>query len=99
LIENITLATDEELKLWHSKDYIKTMKDASQGKAVSNLFRFMSGDNVNPSTKKLPQGIEEGARAVVKNSLLAIDYISEKLYLNFREGKVRERKCPKYRNN
>lgn len=70
LTENITLATDEELKLWHSKDYIKTMKDASQGKAVSNLFRFISGDNVNPSTKKLTQGIEEGARAVVKNSLL-----------------------------
>jgi len=60
LTENITLATDEELKLWHSKDYIKIMKDASQGKAVSNLFRFISGDNVNPSTKKLPQGIEEG---------------------------------------
>lgn len=27
------------------------------------------------------------------------DYIFEKLYLNFREGKVRERKGPKYRNN
>jgi len=77
LIENITLATDGELKLWHSKDYIKAMKDASQGKTVSNLFRFISGDNVNPSTKKLPQGIEEGARAVVKNSLLAIDYIQQ----------------------
>jgi len=78
LIENITLATDGELKLWHSKDYIKAMKDASQGKTVSNLFRFISGDNVNPSTKKLPQGIEEGARAVVKNSLLAIDYIQQR---------------------
>lgn len=74
LKENITLATDEELELWHSRDYIKTMQDASQGKDVSNLFRFISGDNVNPSTKKLPQGIEKGARAVVKNSLLAIDY-------------------------
>ena len=74
LKKNITLASDEELELWHSKDYIKTMQDASQGKAVSNLFRFISGDNINPSTKKLPQGIEEGARAVVKNSLLAIDY-------------------------
>jgi len=77
LIENITLATDGELKLWHSKDYIKAMKDASRGKIVSNLFRFISGDNVNPSTKKLPQGIEEGARAIVKNSLLAIDYIQQ----------------------
>ena len=74
LKENINLATDEELELWHSKDYIKTMQEASQGKAVSNLFRFISGDNINPSTKKLPPGIEEGARAVVKNSLLAIDY-------------------------
>lgn len=74
LKENIALATDEELELWHSRDYIKTMQDASQGKDVSNLFRFISGDNVNPSTKKLPQGIEKGARAVVKNSLLTIDY-------------------------
>ena len=74
LKENITLATDEELELWHSKDYIKTIRDASQGKDVSNLFRFISGDNVNPSTKKLPPGIEVGARAVVRNSLLAMDY-------------------------
>lgn len=74
LLENITLANDEELELWHSKDYIKTIRAASQGKDVSNLFRFISGDNVNPSTKKLPQGIEKGARAVVKNTLLAIDY-------------------------
>ena len=48
LIENIALATDEELKLWHSKDYIKAMQDASQGKNVSNLFRFISRDNINP---------------------------------------------------
>jgi len=73
LYENISLATDKELELWHTKDYIKTMQDASQGKDVSNLFRFISGDNINPSTKKLPPGIEEGARAIVKNSLLAID--------------------------
>jgi acetoin utilization protein AcuC len=78
LKENITLATDEELELWHSKDYIKTMQDASQGKDVTNLFRFISGDNVNLSTKKLPQGIEKGARAVVKNTLLAIDYNQQK---------------------
>jgi acetoin utilization protein AcuC len=28
LKENITLATDEELELWHSKDYIKTIQDS-----------------------------------------------------------------------
>ncbi|MBA7604815.1 hypothetical protein ES703_11943 [subsurface metagenome] len=27
------------------------------------------------------------------------DYIFKQLYLNFKEGKVRETKCPKYRNN
>ena len=75
LTKNLALATDEELSLWHSKDYISTMKDASEGKAIPNLFRFISGDNVNPFTKKLPQGIEKGARSVVKNSILAIDYI------------------------
>ncbi len=78
LSENITLATDEELKLWHDEDYIEAMKEASQGKDVSGLFRFTSQDNINPITGKFPSGIEEGARAVVKNSILATDYIQQR---------------------
>jgi len=37
--------------------------------------------------------------AIYKYKYKYCDYIFEKLYLNFREGKVREGKCPKYRNN
>lgn len=74
LKENNSLATEEELELWHTKAYIKVIQESSQGGNVSNLFRFIGTGNVNPFTKKLPLGIEEGARAIVKNSLLAIDY-------------------------
>jgi len=74
LKENNSLATEEELELWHTKAYIKVIQESSQGGNISNLFRFIGTGNVNPFTKKLPPGIEEGARAIVKNSLLAIDY-------------------------
>ena len=78
LTENITLATDEELKLWHEEDYIEAMKEASQGRDVSNLSRFASQDNINPITGRFPHGIEEAARAVVKDSILATDYIQQR---------------------
>ena len=74
LKENNSLATEEELELLHTKAYIKVIQESSQGGNISNLFRFIGTGNVNPFTKKLPPGIEEGARAIVKNSLLAIDY-------------------------
>ena len=78
LKENAALATDEELKLWHSNAYIEAIKNASQGRDVSGLFRFISQDNINPITGKFPQGIDEGARSIVKNSILAIEYIQQR---------------------
>lgn len=80
LIMNDNLASDEDLLLWHEKDYIEAMGDASEGREVSNLWSFISGDNLNPRTGKLPIGIEEAARVIVKNSLLASELVQEGKY-------------------
>ena len=77
LIKNNELANDEELKYWHTKDYINIIRAASSGLLIPNLHRFISGDNTNPLTGCFPKGIEKGARAVVKNSILAVDYVQK----------------------
>ncbi len=75
LVKNNELAGDEELERWHTKDYIQAMKAASSGIAIPNLHRFISQDNVNPITGEFPRGIEKATRAIVKNSILALDYV------------------------
>ena len=77
LVENDGLASDEELKLWHTEEYIQIIKAASAGIEMPNIFRFISQDNINPLTRSFPKGIEEAARAVVKNSILAVDYVQQ----------------------
>jgi acetoin utilization protein AcuC len=71
IVTNKKLARDSDLELWHTKEYIHAMKRASCGFEVSDLFRYVSGDNLNPRTRKLPLGIESAARAIVANSMLA----------------------------
>jgi len=78
LVKNNELASDEELEFWHTKDYIQAMKAASSGITIPNLHRFISQDNVNPISREFPKGIEKGARTVVKNSLLALDFVQRK---------------------
>jgi len=68
-------ATDEDLLLWHEMDYIHAVKKSSAGQPPSDISRYLSGDNVNPWTRNLPIGIEEAARVVVKNSMLACDLV------------------------
>jgi acetoin utilization protein AcuC len=75
LQENQELATDEELRLWHTQEYIEAMKALCTGLHVPHLFKFLSGDNVNPLTGGIPLGMEEAARAIVKNSILAVDTV------------------------
>ena len=74
---NEEVASDEDIELWHTKDYIKAMKAASAGESVSNLWKYISGDNMNPKTGKLPERIEAAARVIVKNSMLACDLVEE----------------------
>jgi acetoin utilization protein AcuC len=70
-------ASNGDLELWHSKDYIQVMQKASTGERVSNLLRYVSEDNMNPSTGQFPVGVESAARVIVKNSMFACDLVQE----------------------
>ena len=74
---NEKLASNGDLELWHTKDYIRKMKRASSGAEVADLFRYVSGDNLNPQTRRFPVGIEPAARVIVKNSMLACELVLE----------------------
>jgi acetoin utilization protein AcuC len=73
-------ASDSELSLAHEKDYIQALQEASSGKPVSNLWRYISGDNVNPRTRRFPTGIERAARVIVKNAILSCDLVHDGQY-------------------
>jgi len=73
-------ASDEDLLLWHRKDYIEAIGNAASGRRVPDLWRFISGDNVNPLTKMFPQGIDQAARVIVKNSMIACELVQEEKY-------------------
>lgn len=75
LVRNDEFASDEELRLWHTKEYIQALKTAAVGKETSNLYTFISQDNLNPLTGNFPKSIEKAARSVVKNSILAVDSV------------------------
>jgi acetoin utilization protein AcuC len=73
-------ASDRDLELWHTKEYIQAMQNASTGARVPNLMRYMSMDNVNPSNSQFPAGIEPAARVICKNSMLACEFVQEGKY-------------------
>jgi acetoin utilization protein AcuC len=70
-------ASDDDLELWHTEDYIQVVRRASAGLEVPDLFSYISGDNVNPATGRFPEGIEAAARVIVKNSMLACELVQE----------------------
>ncbi len=61
----------------HTQEYIQVVRAASSGTAIPHLYRFISQDNVNPISGKFPQGIERAARIIVKNSILALDFVQK----------------------
>jgi acetoin utilization protein AcuC len=77
VIFNEEAASDADLELWHTKDYIQAIKNASAGLEVSDLLRYISVDNVNPLTRNFPEGIETAARVVVNNSMFACELVQE----------------------
>ncbi len=80
VIVNDEPACDEELLLWHDKNYVRAIKNASNGVPSSDLWRFISGDNVNPRTNQFPLGIDQAARVIVRNSILACVLVQESKY-------------------
>jgi len=69
-------ANEEDLKLFHSKEYIEAMKKASRGEILPNIMEYVSVDNLDPSTGYLPRGIEEATRIAVDSSLLGGELVA-----------------------
>jgi len=69
-------ASNEQLALVHSKDYIQAIQSASSGKDIPNIYQYVSSDNLNPATGYVPRGIERGARMIVGISLLAGELVA-----------------------
>ncbi len=69
--------TDEILELVHSRDYITAISQASEGKILPDISRYVSADNLNPTTGYVPLGIEKGARIIVGISLSAGELLLE----------------------
>ena len=61
-------ASEEDLLLVHTRDYVDFVKAASLGLSPPSrylLFRYQSADNISPLTGTLPRGIEQAARIIV----------------------------------
>jgi acetoin utilization protein AcuC len=74
------LATNKYLELAHTKEYINTMKKASEGVILPNILEYASVDNLDPLTGYLPKGIEKAARLIAGTSLLAGELVFEKKF-------------------
>jgi acetoin utilization protein AcuC len=68
---------DEDLKLFHSQEYIEVIKKASKGIILPNILQYTTVDNLDPSTGYLPKGIEKATRIAVGTSLKATRLVSE----------------------
>jgi len=71
------LATEEDLRLFHSREYIEAMKRASRGEILPNIFQYATIDNLDPSTGYLPRGIEKATRVLVGTSITAARLVLE----------------------
>lgn len=74
---NKKICSDEDLLLWHDRRYIQAMQEASSGLTVADLTTLVSRDNLNPRTGKFPRGVEQAARLIVMNSILACDLVED----------------------
>jgi acetoin utilization protein AcuC len=70
-------AEDKILRLVHDQEYIKAIQSASEGVVLSDIYRYVSGDNLNPLTGYIPRGVEKGARIIVGISLLAGELVMQ----------------------
>ena len=68
-------ATEKDLKLVHSQEYIEAIKKASKGIILPNIFQYTTTDNLDPSTGYLPKGIHEAGKIAVGTSLKAAELV------------------------
>lgn len=80
VVTNEEVCSDEDLFLWHDRRYVQAMQEASSGVTVADLTTLVSRDNLNPRTGTFPEGIEQVARLIVQDSMLACDLVEEGRY-------------------
>lgn len=68
-------ATDDDLKLFHSKEYVDVMEKASRGAVASDILRYVTVDNLDPSTGDLPKGMHEAGKIAVGSSLKGVELV------------------------
>lgn len=73
-------ATEDDLKLFHSQEYIEAIKKASKGIILPDIFQYITSDNTDPSTGYLPTGIEEASRMAVGSSQTAAKLVFEERF-------------------
>ena len=70
-------ATEKDLELIHTRDYIKAIESASMGIRIPDILKFVSLDNLNPYTRYIPENIDKGAKLIVGTSLLAGELVAK----------------------
>ncbi|MCM8781181.1 MAG: hypothetical protein NC908_04585, partial [Candidatus Omnitrophica bacterium] len=70
-------ATDILLELVHQREYIQTIRNASSGVKIKDIYKYVSIDNLDPFTGYIPRGIEEASRLIVGTSVLAGELVIE----------------------
>ncbi len=79
IMKAASLADDEPADLnWPFLGYANRSEWGPKvGPSRQSLSVYVSQDNLDPATGRLPAGIEQAARAVVKNSMLAVDTVQQ----------------------
>jgi acetoin utilization protein AcuC len=77
LVTHEKLASDEELRLYHTQAYIDAMRTAAQEHNQHDIAQYVSQDCLSSVTGRLPEGIENAARAIVRNGILAVDSVMQ----------------------
>jgi len=70
-------AKDEDLRLFHGKEYVDVIKRASQGIIIPDILRYTTVDNLDLSTGYLSKGMHTAGKIVVGSSLKAAELIAE----------------------
>lgn len=68
-------ATEKDLELVHTKEYIDVIKKASEGIILPNILIYATPDNFNPITGYLPQKMHTAAKMAVGASLEATELV------------------------
>ena len=71
------LVEDKILQLVHTPEYIQKLRAASKGETIDDIYRYVSQDNLDPSTGYIAPDTEEASRIIAGSTLLAGKLVAE----------------------